>query len=181
VVADEQGHYVTPVLKFHTQLNELNNLLDRARDGATTDALQAVMEPTGMAWFPLAVYFVHHGLTTYLVSSQQVADLRRYYKRHAKSDRIDARVLARLPLVNPDKLYPLRLPSALALACQRGCKQLERWMNQITATQHRLLAIDRFAWPGLEAVFADPFAPSRVGFGSTGTIHSTFSSVECLP
>ena len=159
VVADEQGHYVTPVLKFHSRPNDLDNVLDRARDGATTDALQAVMEPTGMAWFPVAVYFVRHGVTTYVVSSQQVADLRRYYKRHAKSDRIDARVLARLPLVNPDKLYPLRLPSAIALACQRGCKQLERWMTQITATQHRLLAMDRFAWPGLEAVFADPFAP----------------------
>jgi hypothetical protein len=67
--------------------------------------------------------------------------------------------LARLPLVNPDKLYPLRLPTASALACQRGCKQLERWMAQITATHNRLLAMDRFAWPGLEAVFADPFAP----------------------
>jgi transposase len=159
VVADEQGHYVTPVLKFHTHPNELDNLLRRARDGATTEALQAVMEPTGMAWFPVAVYFVRRGVTPYVVSSQQVADLRRYYKRHAKSDRIDARVLARLPLVNSDKLYPLRLPMANALACQRGCKQLERWMTQITATQHRLLAMDRFAWPGLEAVFADPFAP----------------------
>jgi transposase len=117
------------------------------------------MEPTGMAWFPVAVYLVRHGITTYLVSSQQVADLRRYYKRHAKSDRIDARVLSRLPLVNPDRLYPLRLPTATALACQRGCKQLERWMTQITATQSRLLAMDRFAWPGLEAVLADPFAP----------------------
>ena len=159
VVADEQGHYVTPVLKFHTRPNEWDNLLSCARDGATTESLQAVMEPTGMAWFPVAVYFVRHGVTPYVVSSQQVADLRRYYKRHAKSDRIDARVLARLPLVNPDKLYPLRLPTANALACQRGCKQLERWMTQITATQHRLLAMDRFAWPGLEAVFADPFAP----------------------
>jgi hypothetical protein len=40
-----------------------------------------------------------------------------YYQRHAKSDRIDARVLARLPLVNPDKLHRLMLPSATAFAC----------------------------------------------------------------
>ena len=159
VVADEQGRYVTPVLKFHTRPSELDNLVSRARDGATTDAVQVVMEPTGMAWFPVAVYFARHGVTPYLVSTQQVADLRRFYKRHAKSDRIDARVLARLPLVNPDKLYPLRLPTANALACQRGCKQLERWMAQITATHNRLLALDRFAWPGLEAVLANPFAP----------------------
>jgi transposase len=158
VVTDEQGHYVTPLLQFHTHPKELDHLLAQASAGAAVPGLQAVMEPTGMAWFPLAVYFAQHAVTTYVVSSQQVADLRRYYKRHAKSDRIDARVLARLPLVNPDKLHPLQLPTASTLACQRGCKQLERWMAQITATQNRLLAMDRFAWPGLPTVFADPFA-----------------------
>lgn len=56
----------------------------------------------------------------YLVNSQQIADLRRYYQRHAKSDRIDARVLAQLPLVNPDKLHRLVLPAATAFACQRA-------------------------------------------------------------
>jgi cell division protein FtsB len=114
------------------------------------------MEPTSMAWFPIAVYLAHVGVTVYLVNAQQVADLRRYYKRHAKSDRIDARVLARLPLVNPDKLHRLRWPSATMLACQRACKQLDRLDGQIIAIQNRLQAIDRFAWPGLEGrVFAD--------------------------
>ena len=73
-----------------------------------------------MAWFPIAVYYARHRVPVYLVNSQEVADLRRYYQRHAKSDRIDARVLARLPLVNPDKLHRLVLPSATAFACQRA-------------------------------------------------------------
>jgi hypothetical protein len=100
-------------------------------------------------------------VTVYLVTSQEVADLRRYYKRHAKSDRIDARVLARLPQVNPEHLHRLHLPTAKALACQRGCKQLDRLSVRINAIQNRVQAIDRFAWPGLEErVFADPFAPA---------------------
>ena len=112
-----------------------------------------------MAWFPIAVYYARHRVPVYLVNSQEVADLRRYYQRHAKSDRIDARVLARLPLVNPDKLHRLVLPSATAFACQRACKQLDHLATQITAVKNRLQAIDRFAWPGLEQqVFADPFA-----------------------
>ncbi len=78
------------------------------------------MEPTGRAWFPIAVYYARQALPIYLVNSQQVADLRRYYARHAKSDRIDARVLARLALVNPDKLHRLVLPTATAFACQRA-------------------------------------------------------------
>jgi transposase len=161
VVLDERGHFCTPILTIHTRPSELDQLLVRAREGAPSPEVQLVMEPTGMAWFPVAVYYARHGVPIYLVNSQEVADLRRYYKRHAKSDRIDARILARLPLVNPDKLHRLVLPSAKTFACQRACKQLDHLATQITAVKNRLQAIDRFAWPGLEeAVFADPFAPA---------------------
>jgi transposase len=159
VVLDESGHFCTPILTVHTRPSELDQLLVRAREGAPSPEVQLVMEPTGMAWFPIAVYYARHEVPSYLVNSQEVADLRRYYQRHAKSDRIDARVLARLPLVNPDKLHRLVLPSATAFACQRACKQLEHFATQIVAVKNRLQAIDRFAWPGLEEqVFADPFA-----------------------
>lgn len=161
IVVDESGQFITPILTLHARASELDWLLARAREGAPTPAVQLVMEPTGMAWFPVAAYYARQEVPLYLVNSQQVADLRRYYKRHAKSDRIDARVLARLPLVNPDKLHRLLLPSATTLACQRGCKELERLVAQIVAVKNRLRAIDHFAWPGLEAVgLSDPFGPA---------------------
>ncbi len=124
VVLDEGGHFCTPIMAVHTQPRDLDHLLARAREGAPAAEVQIVMEPTGMAWFPVAVYYARQALPIFLVNSQEVADLRRHYKRHAKSDRIDARVLARLPLVNPDKLHRLMLPSATALACQRACYAL---------------------------------------------------------
>ncbi len=165
VVANDQGHYLTPVFAFHTTPADLDRLLARARDGAPDMPLQVVMEPTGMAWFPIAVFFARHGVPVYLVNSQEVADLRRYYQRHAKSDRIDTRVLVRLPLVNPDKLHRLHLSPATTLACQRACKQLDRLDSQIVALKNRLEAIDRFAWPGLAPqVFAAPFAPAARWF-----------------
>jgi hypothetical protein len=94
-----------------------------------------------------------------------VADLRKYFKKHAKSDRIDARVLAKLPLVDEEKLHRLELSGAKTLACQRGCKQLERLIKQHTACQNRIIALDRFAWPGLEgAVFSNLFCPAAQWF-----------------
>ena len=150
VVVDDQGQAVTPLLHFHTTVHELDEVLARARQGTSEPALQAVMEPTGLAWFPVAVYLQRQQIAVYLVNSQEVADLRRYYKRHAKSDRIDARVLASLPRINPDKVHILRLPSATTFACQRGCKQLDRWMVQMTAIQNRLIALDRLVWPTLQ-------------------------------
>lgn len=160
VMADEHGRFVSPVLKFPTTPEALRHLLAEAQQGNPDGKLQAVLEPTGMAWFPVAVFLIRAGVKVFLVNSQQVADLRRYYQKHAKSDRIDSRVLAKLPLVNPEHLHALQLPGAVGLACQRGCKELERLTKQIVAAKNRLIALDRFAWPGLEAeVFGDVFSP----------------------
>ena len=68
VVTDEQGGFITPVLTLRTQPGELDQLLTRARNGKQETALRVVMEPTGMAWFPIAVYLVRHDVTVYLVN-----------------------------------------------------------------------------------------------------------------
>lgn len=165
VAVDERGHQVTPVISFTTSPAALTRLLAQVRGGFPEVPLRAVMEPTGMAWFPVAVFLIRHGVTVYLVNALRVADLRRYFKKHAKSDRIDARLLAKLPLVDESKLHPLQLHGAQALACQRGCKEVARLTRQATAIKNRLLALDRFAWPGLEAqVFSDPFGPAARWF-----------------
>jgi transposase len=163
VVMDEHGTFVTPVFAVATWPDELAALLTRAREGAPPDApVAVVMEPTGLAWLPVAVYLMRHQVTVYLVNSQQVADLRRYYHKHAKSDRIDARVLAKLPLVSPEKLHALVLPPAALLKCQRACKQLDWVITQITALHNQLTGLDRTVWLGgwRDHVFADPFAPA---------------------
>lgn len=165
VIVDETGRFVIPVFRFSTAPASLRRLLETAQANNPDQQVQAVMEPTGMAWFPVAVFLIRHGVIVYLVNSQQVADLRKYFKKHAKSDRIDARVLAKLPIVDAEKLHRLELASAKTLACQRGCKQLERLMKQRTACQNRIIALDRFAWPGLEeTVFANLFCPAAVWF-----------------
>jgi hypothetical protein len=63
--------------------------------------LEVVMEPTGPAWLPVAVFFSARGHQVFRVSSQKAADLRRFLSRHAKSNGIDADTLARLPLFDP--------------------------------------------------------------------------------
>lgn len=165
VVADEQGRFVSPVLKFRCEPHSLRQLLKLAQEGNCDGQMQATMEPTGMAWLPVAVFLIRQGVKIYLVNGQQVADLRRYYKKHAKSDRIDSRVLAKLPLINSENLHVLELPGAVGMACQRGCKQLERLQKQATAAKNRLIALDRFAWPGLEQeVFKESFSKAACWF-----------------
>ena len=58
-----------------------------------------------------------------------------------------SRVLAKLPVVSPEKLFPLQLIGASQLACQRGpARQLDRLMDMNIVIQNRLRAIDRPAW-----------------------------------
>jgi RHH-type transcriptional regulator, proline utilization regulon repressor / proline dehydrogenase / delta 1-pyrroline-5-carboxylate dehydrogenase len=42
------------------------------------------MEPTGLPWLPIAVFFITRGHVVYRVSSAESADLRRYLSKHAK-------------------------------------------------------------------------------------------------
>jgi len=165
IVADETGAFITPVLPLHTSATELDRLLARAAEGSSLEQLQVVMEPTGMAWFPPAIYLTRRGVTVYLVNAQQAAALRHFYSRYAKSDRIDAKVLARMPLVNGDHLHRLALPSDSTQACQRACKQLDRLVSQITAIGNRMLDTDRFAWPGLKlSIFSGQLSPAARWF-----------------
>jgi transposase len=160
LIADAQGQPLGPIRTLRTIATDLAEFVRQARHGmAPAEELWLIMEPTGMAWFPVAVWAQQHGVTPYLVNTQQVADLRRYYHKHAKSDRIDVRVLVKLPVVSPEQLHPLRLPSGASFACQRGVKELETLMTLQIALQQRICAIDQFAWPGLELVCGEPFAP----------------------
>ena len=68
-----------------------------------------VMEPTGAAWLPVAVFFIRRGHLVYRVSSAKASDLRKFFKRHAKTNPIDALTLAKMPLVDPECLIPLEL------------------------------------------------------------------------
>ena len=168
IVMEADGEFVTPVLSFHTRSDEIEQLVIRARAGVAPDyPLRAVMEPTGMAWLPVSVALSRFDVMLYLVNGRRVHDLRKFYKRHSSSDRIAARVLAKMPLVDEQSLYPLEIPSPVQFACQRGCKELDRLQTQITAIKNRLRDTDRFAWPGLEDVLADIFSPAARLFRQT--------------
>ena len=98
--------------------------------------LEVVVEPTGPAWLPIAVFFTVRGHQVFRVSSAKAADLRRFLSRHAKSNGIDADTLARLPLIDPDGLRPLELPGAEAAALDRRVRACDRLT--MAAAQHKV-------------------------------------------
>jgi len=163
IVLDQASNtFVSRLLSFHTDPADLDRVLTIARAGTTGDARTlAVLEATGMEWYAVGLHLRQRGVEVYRVSGQQVADLRKVYQRHAKSDRIDARVMARLPLLYPERLHECYFPSAPHMALQRACRELACLKGQATASKNRILATDQFAWLGLAEVLS-PFGPAAL-------------------
>ena len=88
--------------------------------------LEVVVEPTGPAWLPIAVFFANRGHVVHRVSSAKAHDLRRFLSRHTKTNGIDADTLARLPLFDPAGLQPLALPEAERAALDRRVRATDR-------------------------------------------------------
>lgn len=107
-LADTAGEFIWSGRSFHTRLAELDALWEAVVVHAEADTtVEVVMEPTRNAWAPLAAWLTAKGASVVLVPPEQSADLRDYYNKHTKTDRLDSRVLARLPLLHPEGLLPV--------------------------------------------------------------------------
>jgi transposase len=109
--------------------------------------LEVVIEPTGPAWLPIAVFFSARGHRVFRVSSQKAADLRRFLSRPAKSNGIDAGTLARLPLSGPAGLRPLQLPGAQRAALDRRVRATDRLTRQAAGHKTRIKDLARQLLP----------------------------------
>jgi transposase len=139
--------------------------------------LTVVVEPTRNAWIVLAEWFRRHGARVVMVPTTQSADLRKYYSKHTKNDRIDSELLARLPLLHPEGLreYSGQGP---ADSLRRLVKQRSTMVKRRVAVYARLDALVELLGPGWYAVlgsnygiaaleflarYADPHAVIRLG------------------
>jgi transposase len=92
--------------------------------------LEVIMEPTGPAWLPIAVFFASRGHLVFRVSSAKASDLRKFFSRHTKTNGIDADTLARLGIVDPAGLIELALPNAARAALDRRVRAIDRLTAQ---------------------------------------------------
>jgi transposase len=109
--------------------------------------LEVVVEPTGPAWLPIAVFFSRRGHVVHRVSSAKAADLRRFLSRHTKTNGIDADTLARLPLFDPAGLQPLVLPDAERAALDRRVRATDRLTQQGALHKRRIKDLARHLLP----------------------------------
>ena len=109
-----------------------------------------VMEPTGLAWFLPCLYLYAQlpDVRVVRIKTSKVAALRRYLKQDAKSDRLDSLTLAKMPLVDPEKLYAVDFPSAALQGLDRMTRQRARLVESLIGRKNRLQALLRGYLPG---------------------------------
>jgi len=117
--------------------------------------IQALMEPTGMSWFPVAHRLKDAGVEVVRVKGKRVKALRRYLSEHAKTDLADAHVLAAIPSFGGPRLDPVHVPSPKSHAMQRLTKQRSRLQDEVADSKRRLTDLIRWASPALERTLPD--------------------------
>ena len=170
-LADEAGRFAWSGRRFRTTPEDLAQLWARIPAGAS---VQVVMEPTRNAWVPLAAWFRRHGAAVIMVPPEQSADLRDYYSKHVKSDRIDSRMLAQLPLLHPGGLRPAGHQGP-ADALRRASKLRASLVKRRTMIIARLDAYLELLGPAWHAAFGGDLAlltPLRLLAGGYGDPHA---------
>jgi len=158
---DEKAQ-VCDTFSFQTTPEGLATLEQRIfRDGSSPII---VFEPAGLSWLTVAAYVRSQHPECRLVKAkgQKVAALRRYLRGSAKSDRIDALTLAKMPFIDPERLDELYLAPAETHALQRLTRQRKRLEDDITAHKNRIATIVDGYLPGVRRAFSHPWsAPAR--------------------
>ena len=143
-LADERGEFIWSSWKFRTTTADLERLWAKIPEDVS---VTVILEPTRNAWVPLSAWLQARGATVILVPPEQSADLRDYYNKHTKTDRLDSRVLARLPLLHPEGLRGIdNLGPAESL--RRAVRHRFSLVKRRTAASLRLDALVELLGPG---------------------------------
>ena len=159
--ADGEGRILWSGHRFRTSAADLEALWARLPSDASD--VTVVMEPTRNAWVPLAAWFRRKGATVVMVPSEQSADLREYYTKHTKTDRLDAVLLARLPLLHPDGLHP-EVGNGPGDALKRAVKIRSGLVHRRSACMHRLDALLEILGPDWVAALGSDMTQTAFRF-----------------
>jgi len=154
----QENRYLDNSFAFSIDFEGFEYLLQRVQhhvcEGEEVE-LNFVMEPTGLAWMPMSCYLISRGHKVYRVTPQQSSDFRKLQNKYAKTDRIDSRALAKLPIVCDEAVYELYLPSSDLGALSRWARHLAKITQQAASRKVRIQSLFSMINPRVLAVFGE--------------------------
>ena len=157
IACNERGvTFNAKAFKFTTDLQKMEKLITKfIPEEINKKQVAVVMEPTSNAWLIVSAFFKSRGFSVFVIKTQKSHDLRRFFRKHAKTDPIDARTLARMPFVDPDGLNELILPNHDYYSLQKLIKFRENIVKAISKDKNRIYAHFQILNPKLMALFGD--------------------------
>jgi transposase len=141
----------------------IDDLVRRATDN-TSEAVEFVMEPTGLAWLPLAAELSRRGHRVYLPKPQKTHALRKFLAQFAKTDAVDACTAALVRHVD-QRTTELRVPSAAQTTLRLMVKQRSRLVVDAAKEKSRV-----FTW----LLLANPHVGRSLGQDPTSKLANAF-------
>jgi transposase len=150
-LADEAGRFLWQGWKFRTSPAELEALWAKIPDDTE---VVVVMEPTRNAWVPLSAWLQAKGALVSVVPPEQSADLREYYNKFAKTDRLDSKMLARMPMLHPEGLRTID-DLGPAVSLKRAVRHRDSLVQRRQACAGRLDALLELMGPQWIGIFGE--------------------------
>lgn len=157
IICDDQCRTLNQkAFSFTTDLEEMEKLI-KVFIPTHIDKKQVAiaMEPTSNAWIPVAGFFTSKGFSVFIIKTQKAFALREFFKKHAKTDRIDARTLAQMPFVDADGLNQLIFPNKRSFALEKLIKERANMVHMISAQKNKIYAHFQILNPKLMSLLGD--------------------------
>jgi transposase len=138
------------------------------------EPILVVMEPTGSAWVTMGQFFARQGWGNFLVKSQVVFDLRKFFQQHVKNDRVDALTLAQIPSIHPKALIAVQFDQPVVQSLVRWVKRQHRLSREISRLKQAIQARAEAMIPGITRLFPTWIRPPPSGCFNMGSILFSF-------
>jgi transposase len=142
----------------------IDELVRRATAG-TDGPCEFIMEPTGLAFLPVAAELSRLGHTTFVPKPQKTHLVRKVLAPFAKTDAFDAKAQALVRHLDPDGVHPLRVPTAPETTLRLCVKQRARLVVDAARAKARIRS-----W----LVLAHPHLGEALGDGPLGEAATAF-------
>lgn len=121
------------------------------------------VEATQNYWLEVVHPLKRSGKKVYLVSPSKSAGLRQFYRRHTKTDAIDAEATSRVPVVDPT-LREAVVSDARFDALRRLARQSWQLRGAMADRKRRIMTRVLMVYPGFEKVFRDRYCGAALLF-----------------
>ena len=161
VVIDEKGRIVQKPFHFPNSLSGYNSLISLVkRITSTRKDVVFGMESTSHYWLALYSHLIKGGYTTHVINPIQSDAFRGLFIRQAKTDPIDAVIIAEV--IRFGKYSSTHFPQHKILALREMCRNRLYMVDSVSDLKRKITALIDQIFPEYEEIFSDIFLVSSI-------------------